>query len=72
MLSTPSTTPVEKHVPSVYMPAEDTFLLLDALEADRDLLTARRPAVCWEIGYVAKAYVAKASGSDACGARAVS
>ncbi|KAJ1560065.1 HemK methyltransferase member 2, partial [Cladochytrium tenue] len=35
---------------NVYEPAEDTFLLLDALQADVARLHARPPAVCLEIG----------------------
>jgi release factor glutamine methyltransferase len=35
---------------SVYEPSDDTFLLLDALEADRERLTASGPALCMEIG----------------------
>ncbi|KAJ2894541.1 HemK methyltransferase member 2 [Coemansia aciculifera] len=35
---------------TVYDPAEDTFLLLDALENDRAELHARRPTICVEIG----------------------
>ncbi|KAJ2162438.1 HemK methyltransferase member 2 [Coemansia sp. RSA 552] len=35
---------------TVYEPAEDTFLLLDALEADRTELQVQRPTVCVEIG----------------------
>ncbi|KAI7884416.1 S-adenosyl-L-methionine-dependent methyltransferase [Lichtheimia hyalospora FSU 10163] len=34
----------------VYEPAEDTFLLLDALEDDEPLLRSLRPRVCLEIG----------------------
>ncbi|RKP14314.1 N6-adenine-specific DNA methyltransferase 1 [Piptocephalis cylindrospora] len=35
---------------AVYEPAEDTFLLLDALEGDASLLTSLLPRVCLEIG----------------------
>jgi methylase of polypeptide subunit release factors len=35
---------------AVYEPSDDTFLLLDALEADRERLTAAAPALCMEIG----------------------
>ncbi|KAF5336873.1 hypothetical protein D9611_003084 [Ephemerocybe angulata] len=34
----------------VYEPAEDTFLLLDGLEADLDALKAAEPRICLEIG----------------------
>ncbi|KAJ3189308.1 HemK methyltransferase member 2 [Gaertneriomyces sp. JEL0708] len=34
----------------IYEPAQDTFLFLDALENDIDLLKQRRPTVCLEIG----------------------
>ena len=38
---------------NVYQPAEDTFLLLDALESDVDLLRMRvKPHICLEMGYV--------------------
>lgn len=34
----------------VYEPAEDTFLLLDALDADKALLRSKAPSLCVEIG----------------------
>ncbi|EPQ27702.1 uncharacterized protein PFL1_04840 [Pseudozyma flocculosa PF-1] len=34
----------------VYEPAEDTFILLDALEADQERLQQRQPRLCLEIG----------------------
>jgi methylase of polypeptide subunit release factors len=40
----------EKDLLSVYEPSDDTFLLLDALEADRSLLRAVSPALCIELG----------------------
>lgn len=49
------TTPVYSHLSKkysedVYEPAEDTFLLLDALEADFNFLIELRPLVCLEVG----------------------
>ncbi|KAF7306592.1 Hemk methyltransferase family member 2-like [Mycena indigotica] len=35
---------------TVYEPAEDTFILLDALESDSDTLKQLRPRLCLEIG----------------------
>lgn len=48
-------TPYTTHITSdefkyVYEPAEDSFLLLDALEADLDYLIDMKPIVCVEIG----------------------
>lgn len=48
-------TPYLTHITSdefkyVYEPAEDSFLLLDALEADLPLLIDAKPVVCVEIG----------------------
>ncbi|KAG1715797.1 hypothetical protein ID866_1373 [Astraeus odoratus] len=34
----------------VYDPAEDTFLLLDGLEQEADVLRGQRPLICLEIG----------------------
>jgi hypothetical protein len=38
----------------IYEPSDDTFLLMDALEADRVALQALRPSIVVEIGYVSK------------------
>lgn len=34
----------------VYEPSDDTFLLIDALAAEHETLTARQPTICVEIG----------------------
>ena len=36
----------------IYEPSDDTFLLMDALEADTVALQALRPRIVLEIGYV--------------------
>ncbi|KAJ1719306.1 S-adenosylmethionine-dependent methyltransferase, partial [Coemansia erecta] len=50
-LPTPDTSHLrDPQFASVYEPAEDTYLLLDALENDLARLHARRPTICVEIG----------------------
>lgn len=48
-------TPTFSHISQVdyqhvYEPAEDTFLMMDALEKDADFLRAKRPLLCVEVG----------------------
>ncbi|KAF8499451.1 S-adenosyl-L-methionine-dependent methyltransferase [Gautieria morchelliformis] len=53
----------------VYEPAEDTFILLDALEQDAAELQSSRPLICLEIGSgsgCVSAFLAKILGSKAC------
>ncbi|KAJ2713549.1 HemK methyltransferase member 2 [Coemansia spiralis] len=51
VLQTPDTTHLRRpEYATVYEPAEDTYLLLDALESDREALHSLRPTVCVEIG----------------------
>lgn len=42
--------PRQEDYQNVYEPAEDTFLMMDALEKDADFLRKRRPLLCVEIG----------------------
>lgn len=53
--STTITTPLFHHITPddldhIYDPSEDTFLLIDALESDLDLLRSKNPTVCMEVG----------------------
>ncbi|GAV05880.1 hypothetical protein RvY_15943 [Ramazzottius varieornatus] len=49
--STPNTSHLSQpRFSSVYEPAEDSFLFLDALEKDWSTITALRPALCLEMG----------------------
>lgn len=48
-------TPYQNHIDKaefedVYEPAEDSFLLIDALEQDLDYLKAKKPTLCLEVG----------------------
>jgi len=48
-------TPIYKHLKTddfyhIYEPAEDTFLLMDALEKDADVIKKLKPLICMEIG----------------------
>ena len=37
---------------SVYEPSDDTFLLCDAIKIDIDHLSALKPTILWELGYL--------------------
>ncbi|XP_076838613.1 methyltransferase N6AMT1 [Brachyhypopomus gauderio] len=68
-----SLTPLYSHAgrapfSEVYEPAEDSFLLIDALEKDASLLQQHRPAVCLEVGSgsgVVSAFLASLTGPEA-------
>ncbi|GAB1603162.1 methyltransferase N6AMT1-like [Argonauta hians] len=51
MFSTPDFSHIStKDYEKIYEPAEDTFLLLDAIEKDFDFIKTRQPLTCVEIG----------------------
>ncbi|XP_076623675.1 hemK methyltransferase 2 [Colletes latitarsis] len=49
-MDTPVTNLSAKDLETVYEPSEDSFLLIDALEADLKVLKATKPVMCLEIG----------------------
>ena len=36
--------------PDVYEPSDDTYLFVDTLHLDRELINAKQPLICLEVG----------------------
>lgn len=49
-MNTPIVQLLDKDAQTVYEPSEDSFLLIDALEGDLEVLKAAKPVMCLEIG----------------------
>lgn len=49
-MDTPLIKLTDKDLESVYEPSEDSYLLIDALEADLEILKSLKPLICLEIG----------------------
>ncbi|XP_050448241.1 methyltransferase N6AMT1 [Cataglyphis hispanica] len=49
-METPVVNLSEEELKTVYDPSEDSYLLIDALEADLEILHAMKPVICLEIG----------------------
>ncbi|KAL0118410.1 hypothetical protein PUN28_009221 [Cardiocondyla obscurior] len=49
-METPIVKLSDEELKTVYDPSEDSYLLIDALEVDLDMLQATKPGICLEIG----------------------
>jgi len=49
-METPVVNLSDEELKTVYDPSEDSYLLIDALEEDLDILHAMKPVICLEIG----------------------
>ncbi|XP_020289423.1 hemK methyltransferase family member 2 [Pseudomyrmex gracilis] len=49
-METPVVNLSEEELKTVYEPSEDSYLLIDALEADLEILQGMKPVICLEIG----------------------